>query len=168
MRIVITGASGNVGSRVLESLDARGGRHQLVGIARRPPESGPLTQIAEWVTLDLAEDSCADALAGAFAGADVVIHLAWLIQPSHSEAVMAATNIDGTRRVLTAARAAKVPALVAASSVGAYSPGPKDERVDESWPTDGIPTSPYSRHKAHMERMLDAFESDVPTTRVAR
>jgi nucleoside-diphosphate-sugar epimerase len=81
---------------------------------------------------------------------------------------MAATNIDGSRRVLTAARTAKVPSLVVASSVGAYSPGPKDERTDESWPTDGIPTSIYSRQKAHLERMLDAFETDVPDVRVVR
>lgn len=168
MRIVVTGASGNVGSRVLEALHAHDERHQLVGVARRPPESGPLAELADWVSIDIAEPGAEDRLAGAFAGADAVIHLAWLIQPSHDEATMAATNIDGTRRVLSATRAARVPALVAASSVGAYSPGPKDERVDESWATGGIPTSIYSQHKAHMERMLDAFETDVPAARVVR
>jgi nucleoside-diphosphate-sugar epimerase len=168
MRIVVTGASGNVGSRVLEILAARNEGHQVIGIARRPPESGPLAEQAEWRTLDLADESCQAGLTDAFRGADAVIHLAWLIQPSHDEKTMAATNIDGTRRVLTAARAARVPAVVAASSVGAYSPGPKDRRVDESWDTQGIPTSIYSQHKAHMERMLDAFESDVPDTRVVR
>jgi nucleoside-diphosphate-sugar epimerase len=50
-----------------------------------------------------------------------------------------------------------VGALVYASSVGAYSPGPKDESVDESWPTEGIPTSAYSRHKSQVERDLDDF-----------
>jgi nucleoside-diphosphate-sugar epimerase len=168
MRIVVTGASGNVGSRVLENLAARDEGHQLVGIARRPPEDGPLAELAEWVDVDLAAEDSAEALVRAFTGADAVVHLAWLIQPSHDPKTMAATNIDGTRRVLSATRTAKVPALIAASSVGAYSPGPKDERVDESWPTEGIPTSIYSQHKAHMERMLDAFEADVPDTRVVR
>jgi nucleoside-diphosphate-sugar epimerase len=61
-----------------------------------------------------------------------------------------------------------VPSLVYASSVGAYSPGPKDRRVDESWPTDGIRTSFYSRHKAAVERILDRFEQERPGTRVVR
>ena len=54
---------------------------------------------------------------------------------------MERTNVEGSRRVFAAVAAAEVPALVYASSVGAYSAGPKDKRVDESWPVDGIPTS---------------------------
>ncbi|HET9771045.1 MAG TPA: NAD-dependent epimerase/dehydratase family protein, partial [Acidimicrobiia bacterium] len=61
-----------------------------------------------------------------------------------------------------------VGAVVVASSVGAYSPGPKDRRVDESWPTHGVQSSTYSRHKAYVERMLDAFEAEHPDIRVVR
>ncbi len=168
MRIVVTGASGNVGSRVLQALHRQDASHELVGVARRPPANGPLADIADWFATDIATEGSSDDLARAFGGADAVVHLAWLIQPSHDEKTMAATNIDGTRRVLTAVRAAKVPSLVVASSVGAYSPGPKDRRVDESWDTEGIPTSIYSQHKRHVERMLDVFETDVPATRVVR
>lgn len=50
-------------------------------------------------------------------------------------------NIEGSRRVFEAVAAASVPKLVHASSVGAYSRGPKDREVDESWPTEGTPTS---------------------------
>jgi UDP-glucose 4-epimerase len=57
---------------------------------------------------------------------------------------------------------------VYASSVGAYSPGPKDRRVDESWPTNGIETSFYSRHKAATERLLDRFEREFPAVRTVR
>src|SRR5205809_7702957 len=59
-------------------------------------------------------------------------------------------------------------ALVYASSVGAYSPGPKDRLVDESWPVDGVPTSFYGRHKAEVERLLDRFEEAHPDVRVVR
>jgi UDP-glucose 4-epimerase len=69
---------------------------------------------------------------------------------------------------LGAAAHAGVRAVVYASSVGAYSPGPKDRLVDESWPTDGVSTLFYSRHKAETERMLDRFERDRPGTRVVR
>ena len=108
-----------------------------------------------WVAADVTETP----LAPIFAGADAVVHLAWAIQPSHDEAAMERVNVHGSERVFGAAAEAGVPALVHASSVGAYSPGPKDEAVDESWATDGIPTSAYSRHKVQVERALDEFDA---------
>jgi nucleoside-diphosphate-sugar epimerase len=45
-------------------------------------------------------------------------------------------NVDGSARVFRAVADAGVRSLVYASSVGAYSRGPKDRLVDESWPTD--------------------------------
>jgi len=54
---------------------------------------------------------------------------------------------------------AEVPHLVHMSSVGAYCPAVDRSRVDESYPVDGVPTSPYSQHKAAAERMLDALEA---------
>jgi UDP-glucose 4-epimerase len=61
-----------------------------------------------------------------------------------------------------------VRSLVYASSVGAYAPGPKDRRVDETWPTTGIGSSFYARHKAEVERLLDAFEREQEHIRVVR
>ena len=40
--------------------------------------------------------------------------------------------------------------------------------VDESWPTEGIPTSFYSRHKSLVEASLDRFEAEHPEIRVVR
>ena len=74
----------------------------------------------------------------------------------------------GSERLFDAIVRARVPALVYASSVGAYSRGPKDELVDESWPVGGVPSSFYARHKAVVERMLDRLEQDQPQLRVAR
>jgi nucleoside-diphosphate-sugar epimerase len=116
------------------------------------------------VTADVTRDDLVPHLRGA----DCVVHLAWLIQPSRDRRTTHAVNVDGSRRVFEAAAAAGVPSLVHASSVGAYSPGPKDRRVDETWPTGGIPTSFYSRDKAEVERILDAFEAAHPEMRVAR
>ena len=58
-------------------------------------------------------------------------------------------------RVVDAVARRDVPALVAASSVGAYSPAEPGRVVDESWPTDGTPESTYSWQKALEERVLD-------------
>jgi UDP-glucose 4-epimerase len=162
MRVVVTGATGNVGTSVLHALGQDPAVEEIVGLARRRPElSLPRTR---WVTADVARDD----LRAHFEGADAVVHLAWLIQPSRDRATTHAVNVGGSRRVFEAAAAAGVPNLVYASSVGAYSPGPKDRRVDERWPTEGVPSSFYSRDKAEVERILDRFEAEHPALRVVR
>jgi UDP-glucose 4-epimerase len=162
MRVVVVGATGNVGTSVVDALAADPQVEEIVGLARRLPElEKPKVR---WVHADIASSD----LAPHFHGADAVVDLAWAIQPSHDEAVMERTNILGSRRVFEAVVDAGVGSLVYASSVGTYSAGPKDERVDESWATDGIPTSAYSRHKVAVERLLDEFEATAPRVRVVR
>src|SRR5205085_3550073 len=63
---------------------------------------------------------------------------------------------------------AGVPAVIYASSVGVYSPGPKDRAVDEAWPTNGIDSSFYSRHKVAVERALDRLDREQPEMRIVR
>jgi nucleoside-diphosphate-sugar epimerase len=151
MRVVVTGATGNVGTSVLAALAREPKVTEIVGLARRLPSvERPKVR---WVVGDVTSTE----LKPIFEGADAVVHLAWAIQPSHDEAAMERVNVLGSQRVFGAAAEAGVGALVHASSVGAYSSGPKDEAVDESWPTDGITTSAYSRHKARVERLLDDF-----------
>ncbi|HEY3613465.1 MAG TPA: NAD-dependent epimerase/dehydratase family protein [Gaiellales bacterium] len=162
MRIAITGATGNVGTALVAALAAEPGSHELVGIARRPPPSG--FPLARFVAADVAHDDLADA----FAGADAVVHLAWEIQPSRDRARLWRTNVLGSKRVLEAATAAGATRIVAASSLAAYGPGPKDRLVDESWPRSGIATSTYSLHKATLERQLDLHEQRNPEQRVIR
>jgi nucleoside-diphosphate-sugar epimerase len=162
MRIVIVGASGNVGTSTLAALANDPDIESIVGVSRRvPTRSFPKT---EWVAADVVTSPLTDI----FRGADAVIHLAWLIQPGRDLDALRRVNVDGSGRVFRAARDAGVPALVYASSVGAYSPGPKDRRVDESWPTEGIESSYYARHKAETERLLDAFEAENADIRVVR
>ena len=162
MRVVVVGASGNVGTSVLAALAADDDVESIVGIARRLPRvEVPKTR---WVTADVATDDLEPHLEGA----DAVIHLAWAIQPSHDSETLRGVNVDGSARVFDATARGQVPTLVYASSVGAYSAGPKDRAVDESWPTDGVPTSFYSRHKAAVERLLDEFEAEHDRVRVVR
>jgi nucleoside-diphosphate-sugar epimerase len=162
MRVAVVGATGNAGTSLLRALSADPSIDEIVGIARRLPKlSFPRTT---WVSADVVHDD----LVTAFRGADAVVHLAWLIQPSRDRATTYAVNVDGSRRVFEAAAAAGVGTLVYASSVGAYSPGPKDRAVDESWPTGGIQTSFYSRDKAEVEAILDGFEAAHPDMRVVR
>lgn len=163
MRVVVTGASGNVGTSLLKLLVDDPIVTSVGGVARRVGDAMPFPEV-EWTAADVATTD----LRPVFDGAEAVVHLAWAIQPSRDGARLWRTNVLGSRRVFEAAAAVGVPSLLYASSVGAYSPGPKEPRVDESWPTDGIPTSFYSRHKATVEWMLDRFEEMHPETRVAR
>jgi UDP-glucose 4-epimerase len=161
-RVVITGATGNVGTSVVQALSQSGSVEEVVGLARRLPAWDPAR--VRWCECDIVTDE----LTEVFRGSDAVIHLAWAIQPSRDERVLERINIEGTSRVLSAISQADVPKLVYASSVGAYARGPKDREVDESWPIGGTPSSFYSRHKATVERLLDDFESESSATKVVR
>lgn len=69
-------------------------------------------------------------------------------------------GVGGTLRVIDAVAEAGVTHLVHQSSLGAYSPKRDLTPVDEGYPTGGVPSSPYSRHKVAAERLLDSFEAD--------
>nr|WP_244161704.1 NAD-dependent epimerase/dehydratase family protein [Micromonospora eburnea] len=169
MRIVIVGATGNVGTAVLRRLRREAGT-ELVGVARRlpGPDAGEPYDGVAWRSCDIGSPGAAERLAAIFAGARAVVHLAWQIQPSHDRRTLYRTNVGGSRAVLDAAVRAGVPALVYASSIGAYAPGPKDHPVSERWPATGVAGSSYSRDKAEVEALLDTVEREHPELRVVR
>ena len=160
MRVAVVGATGNIGTSVLRSLENEERVESVLGLARRLPNL--TVPKVEWAAVDVVSSD----LIGLLRGADAVVLLAWIIQPSRDLNKQWMINVEGSMRVARAAMEAGVPALVYSSSVGAYSPGPKDRRVDESWPTGGTPTSYYARHKAEVERRLDRFEEEAPEVRV--
>ncbi|MER7835013.1 SDR family oxidoreductase [Streptomyces sp. NPDC096040] len=163
-KVVVTGATGNVGTSVVRALAEDPGVGSILGLARRIPDWAPAN--TEWSPADIASERTP--LAELFAGADAVVHLAWAFQPTRDPARTWRTNVLGGIRVFEAVATAGVPVLVHASSVGAYAPGPKDRAVDESWPTHGWPDAAYCREKAYLERALDIFERDHPDVRVVR
>lgn len=165
MRVVVTGASGNVGTALLRRLAADG--HETIGVSRRRPPQEPPFAGVPWHQIDVGARSAPASLTETMRGADAVVHLAWLIQPSHDRELMRRTNQDGSRAVLSAVRAAGVGHLVHMSSVGAYSPAEQGVCVDETWPCDGVPTSYYSVDKAAVEHLLDTVTPEEFTlTRV--
>jgi UDP-glucose 4-epimerase len=165
MRIVVTGATGNIGSALLRVLTREG--HAVVGVVRRTVAQPVGTGTVEWVPADLSQP-CVARLTQAFDGADAVVHLVWGFQPSHDLDYLARVGVGGTRQVTEAVVAAGVPHLVHMSSVGAYSPRSVRGPVTESYPTEGVPGSPYSAHKVAAERLLDTFEAEHPDVAVAR
>ena len=163
MRVAVTGATGNVGTALLRHLSEDPEVETIVGIARRVP-SWTVPKV-EWHQADVTTDD----LTGRLGGIDAVVHLAWQIQPGRDERRLWEVNVHGSQQVFETVARAEVETLVYASSVGAYSPAAHGEgTVTEDHPTHGIATSTYSRQKAYVERVLDAFEQTHRSIRVVR
>ncbi|MGY1841194.1 MULTISPECIES: NAD-dependent epimerase/dehydratase family protein [unclassified Modestobacter] len=166
LTVAITGASGNVGTALLRAL-AEGGAGEVRGLARRrPPETEPYAGV-RWFTADLGESSSEPVLDEFLSGVDAVVHSAWALTPDRQPDLLHRVNVEGTRRVLTAAGRAGVPHVVALSSIGAYAAGPQFHPVDEDWPTTGIPSSGYSRMKSAVEQLLRDHDAAHPAAVVS-
>jgi nucleoside-diphosphate-sugar epimerase len=163
MRVLLLGASGNIGTAVLDRLSDDPEVTSVRAAARRPPGTRSPHGKVRWRHVDLAQDP----LEPLVDDVDAVICLAWLIQPSRDPDATWQVNAVGTARLLDAVARSGVTTLVVASSIAAYSPGAGEE-VDESWPTHGTSAASYCREKAYVERLLDAFEAREPQRRVVR
>ncbi|MGF0118124.1 NAD-dependent epimerase/dehydratase family protein [Promicromonospora sp. Marseille-Q5078] len=177
MRVVVVGASGNVGTAVLRALVREPAVTSVVGVARRVPRADGSSTVsfphdaAEWVRVDLTDtaDAVVRGLDKAFLGADAVIHLAWAPPSARNSAQARRLNLDGSRAVADAVVRGGVPHLVLGSTSGVYSPGPADGTpVREGWPRRGVPTSSYAVQKAAVERMLDDLAEAHPRLVVTR
>jgi nucleoside-diphosphate-sugar epimerase len=166
MRVVVIGATGNVGTATIEALLEQPSVTDIVAVARRMPEqAGRIGEPrVQWRSADIKED----ALDPLLDGADAVVHLAWLFHPSHRPEETWANNVIGSVRLFDAVERCGVGSLFVSSSIAAYSPRTSSEAVEESWPTHGTSSAAYTREKAYVERLLDGVEARVPSCRVVR
>ncbi|EST36945.1 hypothetical protein N566_15675 [Streptomycetaceae bacterium MP113-05] len=167
--VAVVGATGNLGTSMVRAAADDERVAQVIGVARRVPDWNPPK--TRWLSCDITREDAEPQLADVFRSVDVVVHLAWLFQPTHRPALTWRTNVLGAMRVFRAAAEVGVSGLVHASSVGAYSPRAAADplrRVDESWPTHGWPEAAYTREKAYLERFLDSYEQKYPWIRVVR
>lgn len=152
MRVVVTGATGNLGSAFVCRALAEG--HDVVAVSRRPPPGLLEQPRLHWVHADLSLPDGVAPVASALRGADALVALAWALQPMRDRGYQRRVNLAGTTVCLAAAAHAGVPQAVVASSVAAYSPGGGEELVDEGWPTGGVPGCGYSHDKSVLEGVL--------------
>jgi nucleoside-diphosphate-sugar epimerase len=153
LTVAVTGPTGDIGIAALRALDASPAVAKVIGMARRPfdPAAHGLSDKVVYQRGDVLDRPSVDSLVD---GADVVVHLAFIIIGDPDEAQR--INTEGSRNVFDATVEAGARRLVYTSSVAAYgfhadNPQPLTEEV----PPRGSEDFYYSAHKAELERVLD-------------
>ncbi|MCR6031729.1 NAD-dependent epimerase/dehydratase family protein [Nocardioides sp. zg-579] len=152
LTVAVTGPTGTFGAGLVPLLEADDRVRRVVGVARSavdPAERG-------WVKTTYRRGDVRDpaALAEAFAGADVVVHLAFAIVGGAAEQTRA-INVDGTLNAFHAAAEAGARRFVYASSVAAYGfHADNPVGIGEDWPTRPADRLFYAREKAELEGLL--------------
>jgi nucleoside-diphosphate-sugar epimerase len=149
MRVFVTGGSGFVGGRLIQTATRSG--HTVVGLARsRRAEDAVTSRGGAAVRCDLNDRV---ALRAAMAGADLVVHAAAKLTGGPREAgEYHRVNVDGTRAVLDAAATAQVPRVVVLSTEQTLMGRRPLVRADESTPHASRPIGLYAATKRDAER----------------
>jgi UDP-glucose 4-epimerase len=151
LTVAITGPTGDIGRSLLRALDSIREVGRVVAMARRPfdPAAAGLRKV-EYRQGDVLDR---DAIERLVAGAEVVVHLAFVIIGGREQTE--SVNLEGSRNVFDAALAAGVKRLVYASSVAAYGfHADNPELLTEELPPRGTERHYYSAQKAHLEAAL--------------
>ncbi len=149
--IAITGVGGLLGRALVTELSRRGTVDRIIGLDVVDPQLGATATDVELRLLDVRDPRMVDALAGV----DVLVHLAFQMDPIRDLDEMRSINLDGTRNVLEAARTARLARVVYLSSVVAYGAhADNDVPLTETSPLRGTPGFPYAEHKRDVETWL--------------
>ena len=153
LTVAVTGPTGTFGSALVPLLLADDGVDRVVGVARSPFDPAA----RGWTGLDYRQGDVRDpaALREAFADADVVVHLAFLVVGGADAATVREVNVEGTLNTARAAAAAGVRRFVYASSVAAYGfHADNPVGMTEDWPTRPADQLFYAQQKAELEGLL--------------
>lgn len=159
MKVAITGASGYVGTRLVEFLEGQAAVELVIGIDIKPPPRafGKL----EFHSKDIRDPGLVQLFQQAHP--EVVVHLAFVLNPIHNRRLMHDIDVNGTANVLRAVAAAGVRKLIVASSATAYGAHPDNaEWLPETAPIRGNREFAYSSDKADVEALCAKFAKEHP------
>ncbi|HZH13360.1 MAG TPA: NAD-dependent epimerase/dehydratase family protein [Archangium sp.] len=152
MRVFVTGGSGFVGQRLIAALKARG--DEVRALARSDKAAGTVRAAgAEPVRGDL---DGAEALSQGMEGCEAAVHCAAMVKTWGKPEEFLRVNVEGTQRVLDAARAAKVKVLVHVGSEAMFVGGRPIVQADESWTRPEKPLGVYPLSKGLAEERVRA------------
>jgi nucleoside-diphosphate-sugar epimerase len=161
LTVAVTGPTGTFGSGLVPLLQNEPRVQRIVGLARRPfdPAERGWTKM-EYRRGDVRDP---DTLREAFADADVVVHLAFLITGNASRETARAINVEGTLNVFRTAAEAGARRFVYASSLAAYG-FHRDNPIGmtEDWPVRPAVRLFYAQEKAELEELLAAEAVEHP------
>ncbi len=160
LTVAVTGPTGTFGLALMPLLEADDRVSRVIGIARRPFD--PVRH--GWAKMEYRRGDVrdADALRAAFDGADVVVHLAFLIVSGGKETTRA-INVEGTLNAFRAAAESGAGRFVYASSVAAYGfHADNPIGIREDWPTRSADRLFYAQEKAELEHLLLAEAAAHP------
>lgn len=164
--IAVTGIGGLVGGELLARLEERDDVERIVGLDLHPPVGVTSSK------LDFRHADIRDAgLSRIFEGVDVLVHLAFQLDPIQDERTMRDINVGGTQNVFEAARDAGVHQIVYPSSAVVYGAHPdNDFPLTEESPLRANPDFNYGEHKAEIEHWLWPWieQRDAPMVTVLR
>jgi nucleoside-diphosphate-sugar epimerase len=152
--VAVTGPTGTFGFGLLPLLEADPRIAHVVGIARRPFDPAD----HGWTKMEYRRGDVRDptGLKQTFRGADVVVHLAFLITGTAARSTIRAVNVEGTLNAVRAAAAVGARRFVYASSVAAYGfHADNPVGMTEDWPVRPAARLFYAQEKAELERLLD-------------
>jgi len=153
----VTGVAGYLGRRVIALLEREPAVSRVIGIDLVEPLDG--SPKLEFHQMDVRDARLAKVLPGV----DVLVHLAFVVDPIRDEERMREVNVDGTRNVLEASGATGISKLVYTSSATVYGAHPdNDFPLTESSPLRANSDFSYARHKLETERLIEAFQEDHP------
>ena len=160
LTVAVTGPTGEIGKTFIRALERAEGVGEIRGMARRPFEPASFGwERTRYVQGDILDRAAVDDLV---AGADVVVHLAFIIFGDAAETRH--TTLEGSRNVFAATAAAGAGRLVYTSSVAAYGFHPENPQpLGEDVPPRGSESFYYSAQKAELEDALAEAMADGRT-----
>lgn len=158
MRVLVTGAAGSVGAKLVEKLTRLDDVDGIVALDCLPVSASHPKVVAfqQDIREPIADILCKH-------GVDAVVHLAFLLRPGHNREVARRVNISGPAQVLHDCQIAGVHRLVYLSSTTVYGarPGAEQPYTEES-PVRPVRGFQYAEDKATTELMLEFFAADNP------
>ncbi|MCB9675811.1 MAG: NAD-dependent epimerase/dehydratase family protein [Alphaproteobacteria bacterium] len=153
MKVFVTGGSGFVGGHVIEALSPQ---HTVLALARSEKSAA----VVRGFGADPVSGSLEEVDAAMLQGVDAVVHVAAYVEESGPYAAFWEANVEGTQRVLDAARAAGVGTFVHISTNGTVLDGRGQRDVDEDAPYPDHQPLAYCSTKAEAERRVLAAATE--------
>ncbi|MBA3290966.1 MAG: NAD-dependent epimerase/dehydratase family protein, partial [Actinobacteria bacterium] len=158
LTVAVTGASGYLGTRLIRTLCSDERIDRVLGFDLGPPQFKSDKFIFDVV------DVRDRRLSSRLSDVDVIVHLAFVMDPNRDEAVMRDINVNGSQNVFIAAADAGVGKIVYSSSATVYGAHPdNDVPLTEESPLRANLDFSYAAHKLEVEYVVKEFRAEHPS-----